>query len=207
MSCGIIRGMIAYIRGMLEEKDPTRVVIEAAGVGYEILIPLSTYDRLPRVGGEAKLLVSHCVREDDEILFGFATESEKDLFSKLTCVSGVGPKIAIAILSGSTAGDLALAIASGDVKRLSAIKGVGKKTAEKICLELRDKVNAFAAQAEAKGANREQMAVLRDAVLALGALGFNEETSSKMVADVLAANPGIADTESIIRKALTGGKK
>ena len=136
--------MIAYIRGVLAEKDPTRVVVEAAGVGYEILVPLSTYEKLPRIGSETKLLAYHCVREDDEILFGFATADEKSLFTKLTSVSGVGPKIALAILSGSSVGEISMAIAGGDVKRLAAIKGVGKKTAEKICVELRDKVSEFA---------------------------------------------------------------
>jgi Holliday junction DNA helicase RuvA len=92
--------MIVYVRGILTEKDPTRVVIEAAGVGYELLIPLSTYERLPREGAEVKLLAYHSVREDDEILFGFSSPQERELFTKLTGVSGVGPKIALAILSG-----------------------------------------------------------------------------------------------------------
>ena len=178
-----------------------RVVVEAAGIGYELLIPLSTYDRLPRVGGEVKLLTSHCVREDDEVLFGFATADERDLFLKLTSVSGVGPKIAIAILSGASIGELSMAIAGGDAKRISAIKGVGKKTAEKICVELRDKVSAFAGRG---GDGDAASPVLRDAVAALRALGFNEETSAKMVADVFAANPDVGDVEKIIKLALKG---
>jgi len=195
--------MIAYVRGMLAEKEPTRVVIEAAGVGYELFIPLSTFDRLPREGGETKLLTAHCVREDDEVLFGFATEAERTLFTKLTSVSGVGPKIAIAILSGASIGELSLAIASGNAKRLASVKGVGKKTAEKICIELKDKVNALeamsAASAESKAADT---GYLRDAILALGALGFNEEAANKMVAAVAAAEPDLKETETIIRKAL-----
>lgn len=197
--------MIAYIRGTLAEKDPTRVVIEAAGVGYELTIPLSTFDRLPKTGAEVKLLAFHCVREDDETLFGFATEAEKAMFAKLTSVSGVGPKIAIAILSGSSIGELSLAIASGNAKRISAIKGVGKKTAEKICIELKDKVNAIEALAatgrEGKG---EISPVLHDAILALTALGFNEESANKMVSQVVAAHPDAKDTEAIIRFALKG---
>ena len=98
-----------------------------------------------REGGEVKLLAWHCVREDDELLFGFATKEEREMFLKLTQVSGVGPKIALAILSGSSIGELSLAIASGNAKRISSIKGVGKKTAEKICVELKDKVNAIEA--------------------------------------------------------------
>ena len=197
--------MIAYIRGTLAEKDPTRVVIEAAGVGYELTIPLSTFDRLPKTGAEVKLLAYHCVREDDETLFGFATEAEKAMFAKLTSVSGVGPKIAIAILSGSSIGELSLAIASGNAKRISSIKGVGKKTAEKICIELKDKVNAIEAlAATGRGGKGEVSPVLRDAILALSALGFNEEAANKMVSQVIAAHPDAKDTETIIRFALKG---
>jgi len=195
--------MISYIRGTLAEKEPTRVVVEAAGVGYELLVPLSTYEKLPRTGAEVKILTSHCVREDDEILFGFATEDEKGLFGRLTSVSGVGPKIAIAILSGSSVSELAVAIAGGDAKRISAIKGVGKKTAEKICVELRDKVSEFAFAA--RGGSGVVSPAARDAVAALRALGFNEETSAKMVADALAADPN-ASVETMIKKALSGKK-
>ena len=194
--------MIAYVRGVLAEKEPTRVVVEAAGVGYELLIPLSTYDKLPREGSEAKLLTAHCVREDDEVLFGFATADERDFFQRLTSVSGVGPKIAIAILSGAAIGELASAIAAGDAKRISAIKGVGKKTAEKICVDLRDKVGSFAF----RGRDGESAAspVAADAVAALRALGFSEETSAKMVADAFAKNPTVDGVEAVIRLALAG---
>ena len=197
--------MIAYIKGILAEKEPTRVVVEAAGVGYELTIPLSTFDRLPRTGAEVKLLAFHSVREDDEALFGFATEAEKAMFAKLTSVSGVGPKIAIAILSGSSIGELSLAIASGNAKRISSIKGVGKKTAEKICIELKDKVNAIEALAatDRKGASGAAP-VLHDAILALSALGFSEETANRMVSGVVAKNPDVKDVETIIRMALSG---
>ena len=200
--------MIAYIRGTLAEKEPTRAVIEAAGVGYELLIPLSTYERLPREGEEFRLLAWHCVREDDEILFGFATAAERELFAKLISVSGVGPKIALAIISGSSVGELSLAIASGDAKRISAIKGVGKKTAEKICIELKDKVNALEALARsgarAAGAKAGAVGNLRDAILALSALGFNEETATKMVSTVATAHPEVTETDRIVRLALKG---
>jgi len=193
---------------MLAEKEPTRVVVEAAGVGYELLIPLSTYDRLPREGGEVKLFASHYVREDDEMLFGFATAEEREMFAKLTSASGVGPKIAIAILSGGSIGELSLAIASGNAKRLASIKGVGKKTAEKICVELKDKVNALAALASrSEDGKGVRSPVLRDAILALSALGYSEETSNKMVSDVLEADPDCRDVETIIRAALSGKQK
>ena len=199
--------MIAYVRGILAEKDPTRAVIEAAGVGYELLVPLSTYEKLPRTGSETKLLAYHCVREDDEILFGFATEGERAMFAKLTSVSGVGPKIALAILSGSSIAELSMSIAGGDFKRISAIKGVGRKTAEKICVELKDKVGEFAFSGRGvDGEDAVATQVARDAVAALRALGFNEETSSKMVADVLAKNPEIDSVEQIIKMSLSGRK-
>ena len=101
-----------------------------------MLISVSTYEKLPRTGSEAKLLAYHCVREDDELLFGFATADEKEMFAKLTSVSGVGPKIALAILSGASVSELAMSITGGDAKRISAIKGGGKISAEKICVEL-----------------------------------------------------------------------
>jgi Holliday junction DNA helicase RuvA len=196
--------MIAYIRGTLAEKGPDRVVIEAGGVGYELLIPVSTFDRLPREGGEAKLLAWHCVREDDEMLFGFATKEEREMFLKLTQVSGVGPKIALAILSGSSIGELSLAIASGNAKRISSIKGVGKKTAEKICVELKDKVSALAAlAANSRGAGDSKAPVIRDAILALTSLGFSEEVANKMVSKVLASDPAVKDAETLIRLALS----
>ncbi len=197
--------MIAYIRGTLAEKGPDRVVIEAGGVGYELLIPVSTFDRLPREGGEAKLLAWHCVREDDEMLFGFATKEEREMFLKLTQVSGVGPKIALAILSGSSIGELSLAIASGNAKRISSIKGVGKKTAEKICVELKDKVSALAALASTsrRGDKDSKAPIVRDAILALTALGFGEENANKMVSKVLSEEPGVKDAETLIRLALS----
>ncbi|MBO4709752.1 MAG: Holliday junction branch migration protein RuvA [Kiritimatiellae bacterium] len=197
--------MIAYVRGTLAEKEPDRVVIEAGGIGYELLIPVSTFDRLPKEGGEAKLLAWHCVREDDEALFGFATKEEREMFLKLTQVSGVGPKIALAILSGSSIGELSLAIASGNAKRISSIKGVGKKTAEKICVELKDKVNAIealAATSRRGGAEGEKAPMLRDAVLTLTALGFSDEAANKMVSKVLADNPSVKDVEALVKLAL-----
>lgn len=200
--------MIAYIRGILAEKSFDRVVLEAAGVGYELYIPVSTFDRLPHEGEEVKLLAWHCVREDDEMLFGFATAAEREMFLKLTQVSGVGPKIALAILSGSSVGELSLAIASGNAKRISAIKGVGKKTAEKICVELKDKVNAIEALASTSRSSKEdtKAPMLRDAILALSALGFSEETANKMVTQVIQANPAVADVETVVRLALSGKK-
>ena len=200
--------MITHVRGILCEKGFDRVVVEAGGVGYEMLISVSTFDRLPKEGEEVKLLAWHCVREDDEMLFGFATREEREMFAKLTQVSGVGPKIALAILSGSSIGELSLAIASGNAKRLSSIKGVGRKTAEKICVELKDKVNAIEALAKTsrRGGADAKAPIVRDAILALSALGFGEEGANKMVSSVLQSNPEVADVETIVRLALSQKK-
>jgi Holliday junction DNA helicase RuvA len=168
------------------------------------LIPLSTSERRPREGVGVKLLAYHSVREDDEILFGFSSPQERELFTKLTGVSGVGPKIALAILSGGSVGELSLAIAGGNAKRIASVKGVGKKTAEKICIELKDKVNAVEALAgtDRKGSTGAAP-MLRDAILALSALGFSEETANKMVSAAVAKEPDVRDVETIIRMALS----
>ena len=199
--------MIVYLNGVLAEKAPACVTVECCGVGYEALIPLSTFDRLPATGERVKLLTYHAVREDDEILFGFYTPEERDMFAKITAVSGVGPKTALAVLSGFTVGDLQLAIAQGDAKRISTVKGIGKKTAERIVIELKDKVNPIEALANSSvGASGPQRAVLCDAALALAALGFPEDKARKMVSDVLETCPQISDVQTIIKKALGGGK-
>ena len=195
--------MIAYIRGILAEKTPAKAIIEAGGVGYEILIPVSTYDSLPRTGAEAKLLICHILREDDELLFGFGSKAEKEMFLKLTSVSGVGPKSALAIISGSSIGELSLAISTSNAKRISSIKGIGKKTAEKICIELKYKVNAIEALASAGNKGKSENApVIRDAILALTALGFSEENANIMVSKAIAGKTDVPNVETIIRLAL-----
>lgn len=198
--------MIAYLRGVLAEKEITRVVVECHGVGYEAAIPLSTFDRLPAEGAEVKLYTHHEVREDAQLLFGFATKPERDMFRLVTTVSGVGPKLALAVLSGLTVGDLQLAVSQGDAKRLAAVKGIGKKTAARIVVELKDKINPIEALANATAeASREQGAVLRDAMLALAALGFSEDIARAKVQQVLDGEPGLADVETILKRALAPG--
>ena len=196
--------MIVYLNGILAEKNPSSVIVECGGVGYEAFIPLSTFDRL---GSGVKLFAYHAVREDDELLFGFSTREERDMFVKVTAVSGVGPKTALSVLSGFSIGDLQLAISQGDSKRIATVKGVGKKTAERIVIELKDKVNPIEALANSTlASNKGQQVVLRDAMLALTALGFSEDKSRKMVSDVLELDPNVADTETVIKKALGGVK-
>ena len=132
--------MIGHLRGTVLEKHPNQVVVEAAGVGYEVQIPISTYTSLPDSGATVSLRIHTHVREDALLLFGFATADEKAVFEKLIAVSGIGPKLAITVLSGLPTAELIAAIRTSDVQRLVRIPGVGKKTAERIVLELKDKL-------------------------------------------------------------------
>lgn len=132
--------MIAHLRGTVFEKHPNEVIVEAAGVGYEVQIPISTYTSLPDVGASVSLRIHTHVREDAFLLFGFSTAEEKFVFERLISVSGIGPKLAITVLSGLATNDLVTAIRGGDVQRLVRIPGVGKKTAERMVLELKDKL-------------------------------------------------------------------
>lgn len=133
--------MIAQLRGTLLEKHPNLVIVDVGGVGYEVLIPVSVYSSLPDAGGEVRLHIHTHVREDALVLFGFVAASDKALFEKLITVSGVGPKLAITTLGGLTAPDLAAAIRGGSLETLTRIPGVGKKTAERLVFELRDKLD------------------------------------------------------------------
>ena len=137
--------MIAHLRGRLLEKRPTQVILDVGGVGYNVHIPVSTFYQLPRPGAEAQLFVYTHVREDTLALYGFLTEQEKALFEKLIGVSGIGPRLAVAVLSGLEIDELTAAIRRADTGRLTRIPGVGRKTAERIVLELREKLPAPAA--------------------------------------------------------------
>lgn len=196
--------MIAFLHGPLVEVLPTQVVIETGGVGYEVLIPLSTYDKLPTPPSPVKLLTHLQVREDAHILYGFATAEERDLFRLLiNHVSGIGPKTALAVLSGAAPVLFKGAVVSGDISMLSKIKGVGKKTAERIIVELRDKVGVSAAWEAASAQNTlspdEQH--VNDAVLALISLGFKQVEAHKAVRATLDRKPN-AGVEDLIREAL-----
>ncbi len=132
--------MIAYLDGIVKYKDPTVVLLDLNGVGYKVLIPLSTYERLPRINERIKLLTHFHVREDTQTLYGFYTEEEKDLFLMLINISGIGPKMAITILSGASPTQFKNRIVAGDVKALTLIPGIGLKTAKRIIVELREKI-------------------------------------------------------------------
>lgn len=195
--------MIAFLHGTLVEKTPSVVTLDVHGVGYHVFISLGTYDRLPSTGSACRLLTYHHIREDAHLLFGFVQPEEKAMFERLIGVSGVGPKLALSVLSGLTVTELSLAITEGNVKRISSVHGIGKKTAERLILELRDKIDPLEALAgRPADGDTARNAMLRDAILALGALGFPQEQARKMVQSVLDAETEIKDTEALLRRAL-----
>ncbi len=197
--------MITFLHGKLVEAIPTLVVVEVSGVGYEALIPLSSFDKLPLPGQEVRLLTQLIVREDAHTLYGFMTAAERDLFRLLiNSVSGIGPKTALNILSGMNVTAFRGAVAGSDVKSLSQISGVGKKTAERIVVELRDKIGAAAAMeaASAKHGLTPDDQKTTDAMLALVALGFKQNEASDAVRAARAMLGQQATVEQIVRACL-----
>lgn len=200
--------MIAFLHGQVVEALPTQVVVDVHGVGYEALIPLSSYDKLPAPGKEVRLLTHLAVREDAHTLYGFMTTAERDLFRLLIhTVSGIGPKTALNVLSGMSVTAFRGAVAGGDVKALSQISGVGRKTAERILVELKDKVGAAGAW-EATSAQRAlspEDQKLNDAVLALMALGFKQVEAHDSVRKTQAALGPETNVEDLVRACLKKG--
>lgn len=200
--------MISFLHGKLVEALPTLVIVEVHGVGYEVLIPLSSFDKLPASGSEVRLLTHLVVREDAHVLYGFMTVAERELFRMLiNTVSGIGPKIALNVLSGMNPVAFRGAVATGDVKALSSISGVGRKTAERIVVELKDKVGAAGAW-EASSAERALSAGdqrVNDAVLALMALGFKQPEAHETVRAAQAMLGDKATVEELVRAGLKKG--
>lgn len=201
--------MIALLRGTIFEKHPNQVIVETNGVGYDVTIPVSTYSTLAAVGGQTVLRTYTHVREDALQLFGFATAEEKGLFEKLLSVSGVGPKLAITALSGLSAGDLIAAIRGGQVERLVKVPGIGKKTAERLVLELKDKLDSvlFEKVAAAAGVPPPVAAVgalsalEQDIVSALVNLGAQKAAAETAIRKARAVVPGDG-FEPLFRKAM-----
>ena len=195
--------MITFLKGLLDESFPNRAVVDVGGVGYAVHIPISTYDALPGPGQPVRLFTHLQVREDAHELYGFASEAERDLFRLLiNQVTGVGPKLALAVLSGMPVATFKACVAGNDLAALGRIKGVGKKTAERIVVELRDKVGVAAAwQAAAAGAPARQSQA-NDAVLALGSLGSRQPDAAKAVEAFLKDAEGEPATDAILRGAL-----
>ena len=202
--------MIAHLRGTLLEKHPNQAIVDVQGVGYDVTIPISTFSTLPDQGQPVSLRIYTNVREDAIALFGFSKAEEKALFEKLISVSGIGPKLAITVLSGLAASDLVQAIRTGAVEKLVRVPGVGKKTAERMVLELRDKLDGvmlaeksgaapLPASAGASGPALDDME--RDALSALVNLGANRAQAEAAVRKARAAHKDV-DFETLFRKAM-----
>lgn len=200
--------MITFLHGQLVEALPTQVTLDVHGIGYAILIPLSSFDKLPKPGSEVTILTHLAIREDAHVLYGFMTAAERALFRLLIdSVSGIGPKTALNVLSGMNPVVFRGAVASGDVKALSSISGVGKKTAERIVVELKDKIGAVGAW-EASSAARAlapEDQKMNDAALALLALGFKQAEAQDAVRGAAALLGPQATVEDLVRACLKKG--
>jgi Holliday junction DNA helicase RuvA len=197
--------MIAFLRGKLLEKHPNQVIVDTAGVGYDVVIPVSTFSALPDTGAEVALRIYTHVREDALALFGFLTQQEKALFEKLISVSGIGPSLAIKVLSGLATPAIIDAIRGGQVEQLVRIPGVGKKTAERMVLELKDKLEGLGGASAPSGvavrADPALSAIEQDVLSALLNLGCNRASAEAAVRKAQAAEPAAA-FEPMFRKAL-----
>ena len=194
--------MIAHLRGRIFEKHPNRLVLEAGGVGYDVSVPLSTFYGLGEPGTEIALRIHTHVREDQLALFGFATALEQDLFERLIGVSGIGPKLALAVLSGIEPSDLVRAIERADVARLTAIPGIGKKTSERIVLELKDRLPRAHIVAVTEGGAADHAPEVRDDLLsALMNLGYHRPLAEKAV-DAAIKNTPDGGFERTLKQAL-----
>jgi Holliday junction DNA helicase RuvA len=193
--------MISHLRGALLEKHPNVVVVDVHGVGYEVTIPVSVYSSLPAAGAEVALHIHTHVREDALVLFGFVTTADKALFEKLISVSGIGPKLAVTALSGLASADLIAAIKNGAVEQLVKIPGVGKKTAERMVLELRDKLDAIGVPARAPAAQSSFSAIEEDTISALMNFGSARGAAEAAVTKARAAE-GAQDFDALFRRAL-----
>jgi Holliday junction DNA helicase RuvA len=196
--------VIAYLHGKLADSTPTHVVVDCQGVGYSVFIPLSSYDKLPDRGADVKLLTYHHVVSQDgtQQLFGFVTPDEREMFLLLISISGIGPKLAINILSSTSISALRGAIASADTKTLSTLRGIGKKTAERLVVELKDKIGGSAAfETKGRAATPEEQKLV-DAVLALVSLGYKQVDAHKAVLTAAQTAGPKATVEEIVRTAL-----
>lgn len=193
--------MIAHLRGSLLEKHPNLVVVDVGGVGYEVMIPVSAFSSLPEAGSEVRLHIHTHVREDALVLFGFVSPADKALFEKLITVSGVGPKLAITTLGGLTAPDLAAAIKSGALETLTRIPGVGKKTAERLVLELRDKLDLLPGATKTAAPKGAFSDTEEDVISALSNFGATRAAAEAALAKARSASES-NEFDALFRRAL-----
>lgn len=192
--------MIAFLKGYVEELHQDSVLLDVQGVGYKVEISLQTYEALSSLGEEVKLLIHHHITENDQRLFGFYSKDEKALFEKLITVKGVGPKLGLTIVSGLPAHELISAITHNDVAGLSRIPGIGKKSAERIILELRDKLDSLNVN-QAGMAQQHNLGARDEAINALLALGFKSKEAEMAVSNVMSS--GVQDVSEVIKQALS----
>ena len=194
--------MISMVEGTLVERRPTNAIVSCGGVGYDIAIPLSTFDKLPPEGTSCRMLTRLIVREDAHLLFGFATDAERRIFDLLISVSRVGPKLALAVLSGMSVAEVRRAIGTEDTGMLASVPGVGKRTAERICVELKDKIGGGAGELAGVGGAPAGDGVVNEAVAALVVLGYSRNEAQDAVARAVRRAPDVHSTEELIRGAL-----
>ncbi|MCZ7609879.1 MAG: Holliday junction branch migration protein RuvA [Ignavibacterium sp.] len=192
--------MIGFLTGKIISSKPTQILLDVNGVGYSVNISINTFEKISEKESVSLFIFTN-VKEDSITLFGFYTQSEKDMFELLISVSGIGPKVSMGILSGIVVDDLKEAISNGNISRLIAIPGIGRKTAERIVLELRNKVDSVKADGEVKVSSAKE-----EAVAALSTLGYQRQISEKVIRDLLSENPNYT-LEELIRKALAGLNK
>jgi Holliday junction DNA helicase RuvA len=197
-------GMFEYIRGVLQDKNIGEAVVEAAGVGYSLTIPLSTYDKLPSVGAEVKILIHHHVREDAERLFGFLSRAERDLFRQIIGISNIGPKTALSVLSGVSTEALRECVMSSDASRLKKIPGIGEKTAQRLVMELKGKVDFLKGSADIPENGSKAVPSLSriEAFHAMISLGYAEKQVQGALSRVECILGDNAGAEEWIKKAL-----
>jgi Holliday junction DNA helicase RuvA len=197
--------MISYVSGRLVEKHMSRIVVDVGGVGYEIHVPASAYDRLPALDGAVKILTHHYVREDAATLFGFLDSESRTMFEAMLAVSGIGPRLALAALSTMTPGELRSSILAGDAGMLKRIPGVGRKTAERLVIELRDRVapaGVVDVAGGVSGASMSEQSERLDALAALESLGFSRAAAEKLIGSVVREHPDLTTAEGLVKQAL-----
>jgi len=197
--------LIGRIRGTLIEKHPPDILVDVNGVCYEVQVPLTTAYLLPEIGKDIQLHTHFVVREDAQLLYGFYRQQDKDLFRTLIKVNGVGPKMALAILSGMETDDFVRTVQNNDVSAMVSMPGIGKKTAERLIVEMRDRLSEWesaAGSASSAAALSGGSSITRDAETALLALGYKQQQAARAVSAVLKDNPDVADSEALIRLAL-----
>jgi holliday junction DNA helicase RuvA len=196
--------MIGSLRGRITSKAPPQVTVEVGGVGYEVEVPMSTFLHLPAVGEEVKLLTHFVVREDAQLLYGFATEDERRLFRSLLKVSGIGPKIGLALLSGMSVEAFSTCVRSSDVDALIRVPGIGRKTAERMLVEMRDRLAPTSGGTADSMVLQARAAPEAEAFAALVALGYRPPEATRLLK---ASGPGTHSTEELIRRALQSAAK